>query len=118
MASEEKASVQERSAELAPAEFSVLRALCRTINAENSELKYKILDGVSKDGFTSRITKAIFTAVTEMFREGDFVVASELGDVLRREGVLSRQSTLHLDSFHLALLRLRQQALSVQRTNL
>ena len=87
MASEAEASVQERSAELAPAEVSVLRALCRTINAENSELKYKILDGVSKDDFTSRITKAIFTAVTEMYREGDFVVAPELGGVLRREGV-------------------------------
>ena len=88
MASERVASVEERSAELAPGVVSVLRALCRTINAESSELKYNILDGVSRDDFRSPITKAIFTAVTQMYRGGDFVVAPELEDVLRREGVV------------------------------
>ncbi len=87
MAAEPKSSVQERSAELAPVEVSVLRALCRTINAESSELKYKILDGLSKDDFSSRLTRAVFTAVTEMYRQGDFVIAPEIEDALRREGV-------------------------------
>ena len=87
MASEPKVSVQERSAELALVEVSVLRALCRTINAESSDLKYKILDGLSKDDFSSRLTKAVFTAATEMYRQGDFVVAPEIEDALRREGV-------------------------------
>jgi hypothetical protein len=68
-------------------ETSVLRTLCLTVNSDGSELKYEVLEKLQEGDFYFPVTRTIFSAVTEMNREGDHVVASALTDVLKEKSV-------------------------------
>lgn len=86
------APMQEHSTEISLGdllnlETSVLRALCLTVNAAGSELKYKILDMLSEDDFYFPINKAVFLALTAMERKGDYVVYTSLEEALRKSAV-------------------------------
>ncbi len=73
--------------ELLRIETSVLRSLCLTINASGSALKDRILDTLSENAFYFPINKALFAALGEMHRRGDYVVCSNLADELRNRDV-------------------------------
>jgi replicative DNA helicase len=73
--------------ELNALEKSVLRTLCSTVNATGSELKYKILDSLSEDDFYFPVNKAVFTALNEMHRRGDYVVFTNLEEELQNRAV-------------------------------
>ncbi len=73
--------------ELLNMETSVLRTLCLTVNATGSELKYKIIDTLSEDDFYFPVNKAVFTALNEMHRRGDYVVFTNLEEELQNRAV-------------------------------
>jgi replicative DNA helicase len=73
--------------ELLNVETSVLRTLCLTVNATGSELKYKIIDSLSEDDFYFPVNKAVFTALNEMHRRGDYVVFTNLEEELQNRAV-------------------------------
>ncbi|MFQ5792698.1 MAG: DnaB-like helicase N-terminal domain-containing protein, partial [Acidobacteriota bacterium] len=68
-------------------ETSVLRTLCLTINAEGSELKYRILDSLSEEDFYFPINKAVFSALKDIHRQGDYLVSTTLEEALRARSV-------------------------------
>lgn len=68
-------------------ETSVLRTLCLTVNSDGSELKYRILEDLTEDDFYFPVTRTIFTAVCEMHKDGDHVVAGSLVEVLNERSV-------------------------------
>ncbi len=64
-------------------ETSVLRTLCLTVNSDGSELKYRILDELVAENFYFPVTRTVFTAVSNLHRNGDQVVAQSLQDILK-----------------------------------
>jgi len=87
MATEEKAYAEIRIGELLDLETSVLRTLCLTVNTAGSELKYKILDTLSGPDFYFPVNGAIFEALEDMHRKGDYIVHNNLDEELRRRSV-------------------------------
>ena len=87
MATEEKAYAEVRLGELLDLETSVLRTLCLTVNTAGSELKYKILDTLSGSDFYFPVNAAIFEALEDMHRKGDYIVYSNLDEELRSRSV-------------------------------
>ncbi len=71
-------------AELLTLETGIIRTLCLTINATSSEAKYKIMDALSDDDFYFPVNKAIYGALIEMHRRGDYVVYTNLEEELRK----------------------------------
>jgi hypothetical protein len=70
--------------ELRSLEISVLKTLCLTINTAGSELKYKILDGLSDDDFYFPILRAVFRTLAEMHLRGDYVISANLVEELEK----------------------------------
>ncbi len=70
--------------ELLTLETAIIRTLCLTINATSSEAKYKIMDTLSEDDFYFPVNKAIYGALIEMHRRGDYVVYTNLEEELRK----------------------------------
>jgi hypothetical protein len=68
-------------------EVSVLRTLCLTVNSDGSELKYRILDDLVEEDFYFPVTRTVFTAVSDLNRNGDQVVVQSLQDILTASGV-------------------------------
>jgi replicative DNA helicase len=87
MATKEETSTGITVGELLALETSVLRTLCLTVNTAGSELKYKILDTLSSDNFYFPINKAIFEALEEMHRKGDYIIHNNLDEELKRLSV-------------------------------
>lgn len=87
MATKEETSTGMTVGELLTLETSVLRILCLTVNTAGSELKYKILDTLSSDNFYFPINKAIFEALEEMHRKGDYIIHNNLDEELKRRSV-------------------------------
>jgi len=71
--------------ELRSLEASVLKALCLTINTAGSELKYAILDSVADVDFYFPINSALFRVLFELHQKGEYVIASNLDEELRKE---------------------------------
>ena len=70
--------------ELLTLETAIIRTLCLTVNATSSEAKYKIMDTLSDDDFYFPVNKAIYGALLEMHRRGDYVVYTNLEEELRK----------------------------------
>ena len=70
--------------ELRALETSVLKALCLTINTAGSELKYKIMDGLSGDDFYFPLNRAVFQTLAELHRRGEYVISANLDEELRK----------------------------------
>ena len=70
--------------ELLTLETAIIRTLCLTVNATSSEAKYKIMDTLSDDDFYFPVNKAIYGALMEMHRRGDYVVYTNLEEELRK----------------------------------
>lgn len=70
--------------EMLTLETAILRTLCLTVNATSSEAKYKIMDTLSDDDFYFPVNKAIYGALMEMHRRGDYVVYTNLEEELRK----------------------------------
>jgi replicative DNA helicase len=87
MATQEKAYAGVKLGELLEFETSVLRTLCLTVNTAGSELKYKILDTLSGADFYFPVNAAIFEALEDMHRKGDYIVHSNLDEELRSRSV-------------------------------
>ena len=87
MATQEKAYAGVKLGELLELETSVLRTLCLTVNTAGSELKYKILDTLSSADFYFPVNAAIFEALEDMHRKGDYIVHSNLNEELRSRSV-------------------------------
>ncbi|HEX9725154.1 MAG TPA: DnaB-like helicase C-terminal domain-containing protein [Vicinamibacteria bacterium] len=87
MATQEKAFAGVKLGELLDLETSVLRTLCLTVNTAGSELKYKILDTLSGADFYFPVNAAIFEALEDMHRKGDYIVHSNLDEELRSRSV-------------------------------
>ena len=87
MATQEKAYAEISLGELLELETSVLRTLCLTVNTAGSDLKYKILDLLSGSDFYFPVNAAIFEALEDMHRKGDYIVHSNLDEELRSRSV-------------------------------
>ncbi len=87
MATQEKAYAEISLGELLELETSVLRTLCLTVNTAGSDLKYKILDLLSGSDFYFPVNAAIFEALEDMHRKGDYIVQSNLDEELRSRSV-------------------------------
>ena len=68
-------------------EYSVLRALCLTINVPGSTVKDGILDTLTKEDFSLPINRAIYSALWELQNRGEYVVLSNLMGELERTAV-------------------------------
>jgi len=87
MATNAKAFAEVGLGELLELETSVLQTLCLTLNTAGSELKYKILDVLTSYDFYFPVNGAIFEALEDMHRKGDYVVHSNLDEELQRRSV-------------------------------
>ena len=87
MATNAKAFAEVGLGELLELETSVLQTLCLTVNTAGSELKYKILDVLTSYDFYFPVNGAIFEALEDMHRKGDYIVHSNLDEELRRRSV-------------------------------
>jgi len=87
MATKEKSYAEVKLGELLELETAVLRTLCLTVNTAGSELKYKILDTLSGSDFYFPVNAAIFEVLEDMHRKGDYIVHSNLDEVLRARSV-------------------------------
>jgi replicative DNA helicase len=87
MATKEKVFAEIGLGELLNLETSVLRTLCLTVNTAGSELKYKILDTLSSHDFYFPVNSAIFEALEDMHRKGDYIVHNNLDEDLRQRSV-------------------------------
>jgi len=87
MATQQKAYAGVKMGELLELETSVLRTLCLTVNTAGSELKYKILDTLSSADFYFPVNAAIFEALEDMHRKGDYIVHSNLDEELKSRSV-------------------------------
>ncbi len=81
-------------------EVSVLRTLCLTVNSDGSELKYRILDDLAENDFYFPVTRTVFTAVSDLHRNGDQVVVQSLQDILNASGVDVPDDFYVEDLFH------------------
>ena len=70
--------------ELHKLEASVLEALCLTINTAGSELKYDILEKLAEDDFYFPLHKALFRTLAELHGRGEYVIAANLDEELRK----------------------------------
>ena len=84
MATNAKAFAEVGLGELLELETSVLQTLCLTVNTAGSELKYKILDVLTSYDFYFPVNGAIFEALEDMHRKGDYIVHSNLDEELKR----------------------------------
>ncbi len=73
--------------ELLSLETSIIRTLCLTVNATGSEVKYKIMDTLSDEDFYFPVNRAIFGALIEMHRRGDYVVYTNMEEEIRKMSV-------------------------------
>ncbi len=87
MAAKREPAAGSELGELLAVESSVLRTLCLTINAPGSVLKDRILDSLATEDFYFPINQALFAVLVDMNLRGDYVVCSNLGDLLKKRGV-------------------------------
>ena len=87
MATNAKAFAEIGLGDLLELETSVLQSLCLTVNTAGSEPKYKILDVLTSYDFYFPVNAAIFEALEDMHRKGDYIVHSNLDEELKRRSV-------------------------------
>ena len=87
MATNAKAFAEVGLGKLLELETSILQTLCLTVNTAGSEPKYKILDVLTSHDFYFPVNGAIFEALEDMHRKGDYIVHSNLDEELKQRSV-------------------------------
>ncbi len=87
MATNAKAFAEVGLGKLLELETSILQTLCLTVNTAGSEPKYKIPDVLTSHDFYFPVNGAIFEALEDMHRKGDYIVHSNLDEELKQRSV-------------------------------